>query len=94
MASKKRVIVVGGGPVGTTTALKLANGGLRVIVLEGRVNVYSVTAQHVLARVKGSGEVHTVSATSWGWSCSCPARTTCSHLVAVQLVTNKPRRTP
>jgi 3-(3-hydroxy-phenyl)propionate hydroxylase len=30
------VIVVGGGPVGTTTALKLANGGLRVIVLEGR----------------------------------------------------------
>ncbi|PPF85650.1 hypothetical protein C5B96_06190 [Subtercola sp. Z020] len=30
------VIVVGGGPVGTTTALKLAHGGLRVILLEGR----------------------------------------------------------
>ncbi|WP_241387733.1 FAD-dependent oxidoreductase [Rhodococcus sp. CH91] len=30
------VIVVGGGPVGTTTALKLASGGTRVIVLEAR----------------------------------------------------------
>lgn len=30
------VIVVGGGPVGTTTALTLAQGGLTVIVLEGR----------------------------------------------------------
>ncbi|MDC3729288.1 MULTISPECIES: FAD-dependent oxidoreductase [unclassified Rhodococcus (in: high G+C Gram-positive bacteria)] len=30
------VIVVGGGPVGTTTALKLARGGMRVIVLEAR----------------------------------------------------------
>ncbi|UYP20245.1 FAD-dependent monooxygenase [Rhodococcus sp. Z13] len=30
------VVVVGGGPVGTTTALKLAHGGMRVIVLEAR----------------------------------------------------------
>jgi 3-(3-hydroxy-phenyl)propionate hydroxylase len=30
------VIIVGGGPVGTTAALKLAQGGLTVIVLEGR----------------------------------------------------------
>ena len=30
------VIVVGGGPVGTTTALKLARGGMRVILLERR----------------------------------------------------------
>ncbi|MGN6325763.1 FAD-dependent oxidoreductase [Pseudolysinimonas sp.] len=30
------VIVVGGGPVGATTALKLARGGMRVIVLEQR----------------------------------------------------------
>ena len=30
------VIVVGGGPVGTTTALKLARGGMRVILLEAR----------------------------------------------------------
>lgn len=70
--------------------------GARYIV-EGRVTVDVVARAAVHARVKGTGEVYDVTATEWGWSCTCPARGPCAHLYAVQLVTVRPRtrtRTP
>jgi uncharacterized Zn finger protein len=66
----------------------------RRYLVEGRVYVQQVNGHHVLARVRGSGEMHTVTGDAWGWRCTCPARGTCSHLVAVQLIAVKPRRTP
>jgi uncharacterized Zn finger protein len=59
---------------------------------EGRVVIYEATPHHVRAHVRGSGEQHTVTATAWGWSCTCPNRTgNCSHLIAVQHITNRPQ---
>lgn len=57
---------------------------------EGRVVVERVTpGELIVASVRGAGEHHSVT---WqdapGWACTCPARSTCSHLHAVQMVTS------
>ena len=46
-------------------------------ILEGRVTVAGITPDIVTAIVKGSGEVHDVTATADGWRCTCPARGAC-----------------
>ena len=63
----------------------------RRYLTEGRLEIRAVTQRHISARCKGeSGEVYVLSADAGGWSCSCPAYSTCSHLVALQLCTLKP----
>lgn len=59
----------------------------RRYLTEGRVVVRAVGHLGVLATVRGSGAEHRVTHTTAGWDCTCPARTHCSHLVAVGLVT-------
>lgn len=61
------------------------------LLTEGRLTVTQVGAV-IAAECKGdSGEVYTLGYhPRTGWLCRCPARGTCSHLRALQLVTVKP----
>jgi hypothetical protein len=65
----------------------------RRLVSEGRLLVEVVDGQRIRATCRGdSGEVYRLGhdpATSW--RCSCPARTRCSHLTALMLVTVAPK---
>ncbi len=59
----------------------------RRYLVEGHVIVTSVARSTVAASVRGDGVVHQVRHDSTrGWSCTCPARGRCSHLLAVGLV--------
>lgn len=55
------------------------------LLVEGRVAIRRVDHQHVVARVRGEGEDHEVTFDG-AWSCSCPARSRCSHQFAVMRV--------
>lgn len=61
----------------------------RRLLVEGRVTIRHATREGgVTAIVRGdSGELYRTTWT-WvdGWACTCPARTRCSHLTALQLV--------
>ena len=58
------------------------------LLVEGRVLIRHCEQQHVRAVVRGdSGELRVVEYQSGHWSCSCIARGTCSHLLAVMAVT-------
>lgn len=60
----------------------------RRYLLEGRVCVRHVSREGIRAHVRGQGDRYRVEWTpAAGWSCTCPARSRCAHLVAVQLVT-------
>lgn len=65
----------------------------RRLLVEGRVVITAVAGSHVEARVRGDGVIHDVTANGDAWSCSCPARGRCSHLLAVGHVvaTNRSR---
>ena len=63
----------------------------RRYLAEGRVVLVRVTESTALARVRGDGEVHTVTANPKWWSCSCPAMSRCCHELAVGLVVAIPR---
>jgi uncharacterized Zn finger protein len=56
-------------------------------LVEGRVTVLEVRDGFVRASCRGSGAVYEAS---WqrgeGWLCSCPARTECSHLIALKTI--------
>ena len=56
---------------------------------EGRLRVLEVDehAGTALAECRGNGALYTVRRDERGWTCDCPARVTCAHLVALQLVT-------
>jgi len=59
----------------------------RRLVAEGRLTVATVDSGRVAASCKGdSGQVYELGWTPSGWFCTCEARTTCSHLRALQLV--------
>lgn len=61
------------------------------IVTSGRLRVTSVQGNEIQAICRGdSGQVYNLRHTETDvpfWSCSCPARTACSHLYALWLVT-------
>jgi hypothetical protein len=66
---------------------------------EGRLTVVAVDAvdhDHVEAVCRGSGELHDLGHDiGRGWWCSCPARGSCAHLQALQLVVvRRPDRQP
>lgn len=63
----------------------------RRLLAEGRVRVLaaSETETHISAEVRGdSASVYTCGyeADAGGWWCSCPARSACSHTLALKLI--------
>ena len=58
----------------------------RRLLTEGRLVVEVAAPGAFAATVRGSGDYHRVEFGRGGWSCSCPALSLCSHLVAAQLV--------
>ena len=57
-------------------------------LIEGRIVITAVAPAHVTAIARGDGTLHRVT---WhphrgGWSCTCPARSDCAHLLAVRRV--------
>jgi uncharacterized Zn finger protein len=54
---------------------------------EGRVIVTAVGPGSATASVRGDGAVWIVTYSDHEWACTCPNRTTCTHLRAVRLVT-------
>ena len=61
----------------------------RRYLCEGRlvVRAFDEAAGTVRADVRGAGAVYAVRRTrDSGWRCTCPARGTCAHLTALQLV--------
>ena len=64
----------------------------RRYVSEGRLIVECVEGDYIAATCRGGGEVYACGHTPVrGWWCECPARTTCSHVHALQLVTARRR---
>lgn len=60
---------------------------------EARLTVDRVDHDLVHATCRGQGAVYDVGHDQRGWYCTCPARTTCAHLTALQLVTIARRTT-
>lgn len=62
------------------------------LLTEGRLTITKLHDAVIAAECKGdSGEIYTLGYhPRTGWLCRCPARGTCSHLRALQLVTIKP----
>lgn len=59
----------------------------RRYLIEGRIRVRYVGPLGIQAHVTGTEAVHVVTyRLEEGWGCSCPARSRCAHLEAVQLV--------
>jgi len=69
----------------------------RRMLVEGRLRVLRVESDLIVAECRGdSGEVYRLGfdplvEKQWGWFCECPAKGTCSHLVALRLVVTAPR---
>jgi uncharacterized Zn finger protein len=64
----------------------------RRLLIEGRLQVTAVGNRHgwIVASCRGdSGEVYSLGydPRKKEWRCTCPARSTCSHIKALQLVT-------
>jgi hypothetical protein len=63
----------------------------RRLLAEGRVTISFVGETEIVASVRGdSARRYTVRWDPSGWSDTCDARTSCSHIQAVQLVTFEP----
>jgi uncharacterized Zn finger protein len=63
----------------------------RRYVSEGRLTVTTVNPDQVAATVRGGGATYRCGHNRGiGWWCTCPAKTRCAHLVALQLVTIRP----
>jgi uncharacterized Zn finger protein len=65
----------------------------RRLLAEGRLTVRAIADDMIEASVRGDSAL--VYRTRWdrgGWTCSCDARSRCSHVQALMLVTLEPRR--
>jgi hypothetical protein len=62
----------------------------RRYLTEGRLIVERVDAAGIRAICRGMGAVYTLGYENERWYCICPARDTCAHLTALQLVTRRP----
>lgn len=58
----------------------------RRYLTEGRLVVEHVGGGTVRARCRGRGALYALGFDGAAWSCSCPARSRCAHLAALQLV--------
>lgn len=65
----------------------------RRYLAEGRLLLRVVNSRRLLANARGNGEIYQVGYERGGWYCECPALGRCAHLVALQLVTVRPRGT-
>lgn len=64
----------------------------RRLLVEGRLIVTKVDGDNIRSSCRGdSGEVYRQAHHAGQWWCSCPAKTRCSHVVALQLVTVRNR---
>ncbi len=61
----------------------------RRYLTEGRLRVLQVDAQTVRAICRGVGAAYELGHGAERWYCSCAARSTCAHLVALQLVVER-----
>lgn len=61
---------------------------------EGRLHVRLVdpVRKVIDATCRGNGDAYDLGYRRGYWWCSCPARSTCAHLAALQLVTIKPNQ--
>lgn len=75
----------------------------RRLLVDGRVVLEWVTAepneepQPIVASVRGdTGQFYRVvfDRASFDWSCPCEARGLCSHIIALQLITQQPKPGP
>jgi hypothetical protein len=64
----------------------------RRYLTEGRLVVSQVDGAHVRTSCRGTGATHDLACMRCSWLCTCPARSCCAHLVALQLVTDADRR--
>jgi uncharacterized Zn finger protein len=64
----------------------------RRYLVEGRLVVAVVDGRRIVASCRGDGDVHRLGydPARHEWRCTCPARGSCSHLVALRLVTRAP----
>lgn len=60
----------------------------RRYLLEGRLTIHRVDEHGIRAICRGTETTWELGYSSGRWWCECPARGRCSHLVALQLVTN------
>lgn len=58
----------------------------RRYLTEGRLRVLYAREGSFRAFCRGQGAEYRVICEAGRWSCSCPAKTRCAHLVAAQLV--------
>jgi hypothetical protein len=57
---------------------------------EGRLLVWRVDSTAIEATCRGGGAIYDLGHDGDRWHCTCPARTRCAHVVALQLVTARP----
>jgi hypothetical protein len=58
----------------------------RRYLTEGRLNVIRAGPEGVDATCRGTETVHRLGYRAGRWFCSCPARSRCCHVAALQLV--------
>lgn len=59
----------------------------RRYLIEGRIIITHVNRPVIRATARGDGALYRVSHSQTGWTCNCPARSTCAHITAVGMVT-------
>ena len=62
----------------------------RRYLVEGRLQIVSYGSDTIEAVCRGTEETHRLGFSGGSYFCSCPAKTRCSHLVALQLVAPRP----